>query len=60
MYAGGDQSEHSRGMKARALRQIIDLIQQNKYQAAVAEVPFVNFQQALSGASGGNKQMLVF
>lgn len=58
--SGGDQSEHSRAMKARALQRVVDLIHQNKYQAAVAEVPFVDCGRAVSGSSGGQKQMLVF
>lgn len=58
--SGGDQSEHSREMKARALQQVVDIIQRNQYQAAVTEVPFVDFTRGLSGKSSSNKQMLVF
>lgn len=55
----GDQSEHARAMKARALQRVVDLIQQNKYHAVVEEVPFEGFREALSGDSG-QKKMLVF
>jgi hypothetical protein len=47
-------------MKARALQQVVDIIQRNQYQAAVTEAPFVDFKRALSGKSSSNKQMLVF
>jgi protease II len=47
-------------MKARALQQVVDIIQRNQYQAAVREVPFVDFTTALSDKSSSNKQMLVF
>ena len=60
LYSGGDQSEHSREMKARALQQVVDSIHRNQYQAAVTEVPFVEFMRALSEKSSSNKQMLVF
>ena len=59
--SGGDQSaRHSRGLKAGALQQVVELIQQDKYQAVVAEVPFAKFERAISETSGAKKQMLVF
>ena len=47
-------------MKARALQQVVDVIQRNQFQAAVTEVPFADFKRALSENSSSNKQMLVF
>jgi len=57
--SGGDKTGASRAKQARALARVVGLIQQHKYQAEAAELPFREFGAALN-AESKQKQLLVF